>query len=374
MMHRQPVIYTFGYSGWGPNVKKMKSIFNKHNQAIRGRNLRWIDVRYNRSVRAPGFNGSKIEKMLGSDNYLWIKNLGNKYASNNKNIKLLNPIKGYDELYKAVKDAEQNNLDLMIFCHCPYFHIDIYEINKNLYCHRKLIVDNAPTKLIKYFPSKRGQEDFHEWPPLIDSNDIDLFSLYPTKRFKCTESTLYLPENLKMPNYSSPYVIPYGIRIRFRDVYGMHRSVRVWTVLPSKNNLAKVTYDNTDYFISHGLVIKEKPLNMILSGEKIWEIRGTNTNKRERIALIKSGSGYIFGTAEIVGSIGPLSKSDFNQNTGRHGNGRVNTSDFREIYGGKPYAWVLANIKQYFKPVAYRHPRGAINWIELSKSVQSKLN
>ncbi|WP_408011588.1 ASCH domain-containing protein [Pseudalkalibacillus sp. A8] len=38
----------------------------------------------------------------------------------------------------------------------------------------------------------------------------------------------------------------------------------------------------------------------MLDGRKTWEIRGTNPIIRGKIALIKSGTGMIFGTADLI--------------------------------------------------------------------------
>lgn len=51
-----------------------------------------------------------------------------------------------------------------------------------------------------------------------------------------------------------------------------------------------------------GLVIKQPWIDYILSGNKIWEIRSTNTNIRGKIELIQSGSGLVVGSCEIVDS------------------------------------------------------------------------
>lgn len=49
-----------------------------------------------------------------------------------------------------------------------------------------------------------------------------------------------------------------------------------------------------------GLIIKSKWADLILSGEKTWEIRGSQTHQRGRIGIIKSGTGKIFGSVELV--------------------------------------------------------------------------
>jgi len=57
---------------------------------------------------------------------------------------------------------------------------------------------------------------------------------------------------------------------------------------------------------------------MILEGKKTCEIRGSRTNKRERIALIRCSSGLVVGTCEIVDVIGPLSKREMLKNFKKH--------------------------------------------------------
>lgn len=43
------------------------------------------------------------------------------------------------------------------------------------------------------------------------------------------------------------------------------------------------------------LIIKKQFLDKIFSGKKTWELRGSRTHKRGRIALIESGSGPCYG-------------------------------------------------------------------------------
>ena len=49
-----------------------------------------------------------------------------------------------------------------------------------------------------------------------------------------------------------------------------------------------------------GLVIRSPWIDHILAGKKTWEMRTRATSTRGRIALIKAGSGLIYGTAELV--------------------------------------------------------------------------
>ena len=60
-------------------------------------------------------------------------------------------------------------------------------------------------------------------------------------------------------------------------------------------------------FLLKGLILKEPWIDLILTGEKVWEIRGSNTKIRGTIALIKGGSGTVVGLCELKNVIGPLS-------------------------------------------------------------------
>ena len=112
----------------------------------------------------------------------------------------------------------------------------------------------------------------------------------------------------------------------------------------------------------NGLIIKEKWLDLILRGEKTWEIRGTRTKVRGRIALIESGSGLVVGEAVLTDVVGPLSKPDLLKNVPRH---RVPADAIKRGLRYKtPFAWIIAKAKRYRKPVPYRHPPGAVIWVK----------
>lgn len=111
-----------------------------------------------------------------------------------------------------------------------------------------------------------------------------------------------------------------------------------------------------------GLLIKEKWLDLILKGKKTWEMRSRRTNKSGRIGLIQSGSGKVFGEAELVECKGPLSTAELKKNSRKH---RVS----KESVGARGYkykfAWVLKNVKKYKTPKKYRHKQGAVIWVKL---------
>jgi hypothetical protein len=119
-----------------------------------------------------------------------------------------------------------------------------------------------------------------------------------------------------------------------------------------------------------GLIIKEPYIDNILSGKKDWEIRGSNTNIREKIALIKSGSGKIFGTVDLVGCR-ELSLEDYISNGKKHG---FNSSGRTQLPYKKTFAWFLENPILLENPIPYTHPMGAVIWVKLDSKTSKLIN
>jgi ASCH domain len=114
----------------------------------------------------------------------------------------------------------------------------------------------------------------------------------------------------------------------------------------------------------HGLLIREPYVTQLLNGEKTWEIRGRSTQIRGTIAIIRSGSGKVFGTVNLVRVLGPLALSDLVE-------ARELTVREREEFrrNGLPYsktfAYVCSHPRWFREPVRYDHPNGAVTWVRL---------
>jgi len=119
--------------------------------------------------------------------------------------------------------------------------------------------------------------------------------------------------------------------------------------------------------ITHGLIVRTEPLNLILKGAKVWEVRGARTHLRGQIALIEGGTGTVVGIAELVDVIGPLSASDVARNSRQTGY-RVLPVSYRNHY-----AWVLRSAKRLSRAVPYAHPAGAVVWVRLPESVSREI-
>lgn len=119
-----------------------------------------------------------------------------------------------------------------------------------------------------------------------------------------------------------------------------------------------------------GLIIREPWISLILSRKKTWELRSRDTRVRGRIALIRKGSGTVIGVAELVATLPKLSRSKLISNVKKHQTPR------REFRKELKYttAWVLRRAVRLHKPVAYRHPAGAVIWVNLRPEVVRRIN
>lgn len=106
---------------------------------------------------------------------------------------------------------------------------------------------------------------------------------------------------------------------------------------------------------------------MILIGVKTWEIRSKNTKKIGPVALIRSGSGTVVGTANLSEVI-KLTRNVCSNNAKKMG---MTRPEALTCIG--EYAWVLEDVIQLKKPVPYKHPRGAITWVTFDEPTTKKV-
>jgi hypothetical protein len=108
-----------------------------------------------------------------------------------------------------------------------------------------------------------------------------------------------------------------------------------------------------------GLIVKAPWIDYILDGKKTWEIRGSNTKIRGKIALIQSGTGLVMGTAELI-DCKRLSLSEYQEAKDRHCIEDCSIAPYERIH-----AWVLTNAVRFQTPMPYVHPQGAVIWVNL---------
>jgi hypothetical protein len=124
-----------------------------------------------------------------------------------------------------------------------------------------------------------------------------------------------------------------------------------------------------------GLLIRDPYISDILAGRKRWELRGFPTRIRGRIGLIKSTSGRVFAECVLRECIGPLELDVLLRSS------EIGPNDLREIQqsGAPPYtnvegvsttyAWVFDEVRVYSEPIPYRHPSGAVTFVDLTRAM-----
>ncbi len=83
--------------------------------------------------------------------------------------------------------------------------------------------------------------------------------------------------------------------------------------------------------------------------------------------LIRKRSGQVVGTAAVVGNRGPLGLEELQSNASRH---CVPMVDFESVCAKKgTTAWQLEDAAPLAQPISYRHPFGAVIWVNLDPDV-----
>jgi hypothetical protein len=123
--------------------------------------------------------------------------------------------------------------------------------------------------------------------------------------------------------------------------------------------------------ITKGLIIDDPWIGYILDGSKTWEMRSTSASHRGWFALIKKGTGAVWGVAQLVDSGSALSPDEMIATYDKH---RIPADMIRTgqvAKWNKP--WKLADVTRLGSPVPYRHKSGAVTWVELDVHASTAL-
>lgn len=115
--------------------------------------------------------------------------------------------------------------------------------------------------------------------------------------------------------------------------------------------------------ITKGLIIADPWIGYILDGTKDWEMRSSGASHRGWFALIRKGSGAIYGIARLIEVGAPLSPTEMVATFGHH---RIPEQMIRSGEVTKwNTPWKLADVCRSGRPIPYRHKSGAVTWVEL---------
>jgi len=110
------------------------------------------------------------------------------------------------------------------------------------------------------------------------------------------------------------------------------------------------------------LIIREPWIELILSGQKTWEMHYRYIKIRGRIGLIKQGTGLVVGSATIHDC---LTRKSFDQliiNFDKH---QVPYDGKWDTYKKWRFPLVLKDVIRFSHPIKYDHKQGAQSWIKV---------
>ena len=110
----------------------------------------------------------------------------------------------------------------------------------------------------------------------------------------------------------------------------------------------------------YALVVKKRWLDLIVAGDKDWEIRGSSTARRGWIHFAESqAGGKLIGRARLVDCLS-VPRSSFMKHVSRHCVTSLSEVPYKSIF-----AWVLKNAERFKSPFVYKHKQGAVIWIKV---------
>jgi hypothetical protein len=152
-MKQPPVAYTFGYWGWGTTTERLVKLAAEWEEKAGRPAPLWVDIRWSRSVRAPGFREGAFSRATGAALYTWMQGLGNS-AIGVKGLKIANPAAA-SRLLETILEAHEAQRRVIFFCACEQIRME-----GRISCHRAYIAN------LLLAAARRGGHELTvvEWP------------------------------------------------------------------------------------------------------------------------------------------------------------------------------------------------------------------
>lgn len=123
--------------------------------------------------------------------------------------------------------------------------------------------------------------------------------------------------------------------------------------------------------IERVLIIREPWISLILSGEKMWEMRPNWTSVRGWIGLAAKGTNAVSGLAWLTDCRHPLSASNYDQFFDMH---RIPPEESaRAIENKWVFPWVFSEVVRLPRPIPFRSSPGAVQFVKLDPDVGAVL-
>lgn len=111
------------------------------------------------------------------------------------------------------------------------------------------------------------------------------------------------------------------------------------------------------------LVVRQPWIDLILSGQKTWEMRSYFSWHRGVTGLIEKGTGTVVGTANFCDALERLSSEELEATYEYH---RIPKGELRQALDKNwVFPWVLQDAKPLVHPVPYKHTSGG-SWVTLT--------
>ena len=197
-------LFSFGYYGWGNSTTDLVKAVDSVERARGFKPPVFVDIRYQRSVRAPGFNGTAFAKLLGDKRYEWLKQLGNKAigASTGPRIQIAEP-RAVHDLLDIANGAAESGRRVIFYCGCQW-----PRESGCIYCHRSTVT----TLAIRAAKTRGLSIEVAEWP---GGKPLHLKFRIDDDQIPTGESDWFMKLNgqLKLPRAAA---IPWGSTVRLQ--------------------------------------------------------------------------------------------------------------------------------------------------------------
>ena len=158
MKRSKITLFTFGYWGWGNHTEELLATIDERERKAGCSPPVFVDIRFNRAVRAKGFNGDNFKEIVGEKRYRHMRSLGNARIGSGKGGIRINEPQAAAELLDEALQAADDNRRIIYFCACEV----------PVCCHRRTVAglvekEGEKRKLtVTNLEWPGGDPEFHE--------------------------------------------------------------------------------------------------------------------------------------------------------------------------------------------------------------------
>lgn len=117
-----PTAFSFGYWGWGSKTRYLVRMVDEHEAEQGYEQPLWVDIRWNREGQAKGFHGRTFERLVGSDHYIWMRDLGNAGIAQSPPVLRIHRPRAAIHLLALAQALERarRRRRIIFYCACKY--------------------------------------------------------------------------------------------------------------------------------------------------------------------------------------------------------------------------------------------------------------